>query len=164
MGDRQQIVKPGPALDLGEGVGARRGGGMKGDGLCQAIQGFQCLEKEVRDSVLKAKRYSYWQFSWIWANTSEGLGGEEERQCLAMTSLAVIRVWAMITLRGVGKESIPKSKRAKAGFGSKVVSHISASVENILFQKLVKDLHDQKVWSRVPFWPQFLQQSGDWEG
>lgn len=72
------------------------------------------------------------------------------RQCLAITNLAVVKICEINVLSEAEKELIPRSKIARAGSGNRVVLLISDITENILFQKLVSDLQDQKVWRSVP--------------
>lgn len=97
-------------------------------------------------------------------NTSEGSGGEELCQCLAITNLAVVNIWETRILRLGGKESIPRSRIARAGSGITVELQMAEIAVNSLFQKLVSDLQDQNVWRRVPGWPQSLQQADEIEG
>lgn len=91
--------------------------------------------------------------------TSVREGMLSDFQFLVIKSLVARRTCVITVLWCMGKSSIVRLRMAKCGVIVTELWSMSWSMDSTFFQSWVTFGQDQRMWRRVPVWPQFLQQS-----
>lgn len=116
----------------------------------------------LRSLIASSFSISHW---WFRVNiASVGDGDSAVFHSLVIVSFAANKSCVTTTLKMGENSCIVRCSKASSGLGSMCRSHMSDSIEKVLFQKDRTDLHDHRIWYNVSNSPQFLQHRSVWSG